>query len=219
MSTGAGRFWSRREWLLAAEGFARFAVLFALVRAGGWTKPGLGVLTMGCIVWCALSVWMEKLLWQEEQTFAALLKAGGRGVYLTVCLSAVWFFTAQISVFFYFCLRMVLHLWEMLCGRGAAWGSLVLLPVLTAVVGNSLLYLRSLCARLWRELHGAYTAWNLLWWAMALAAFAMAVGYRDEYCAAGFYLAYNWQLLMSFLGLLCVFFTVRKKYGKRDCGE
>lgn len=226
----------RENALLAVEAFSRFAVLLPLLRMGGWTKAGFGILTIACIFWCCFCVWMEKKLRQEE-AFFEMIRCGGRGVYLTVCLAFVWFFTAQESVFLYLALWMVRRIWKMADGGPAAWDAFVLLPALTLVVVNSGFCLRSFCARVWQEVLIRYELYaaahrmknvpgsrgnegaNILWWAAAFAAVSMAFGYRDEYCAAGFYLAYNWQLLASFAALLCVIFTVRKNCGKRDCRD
>lgn len=237
----------RETVLLAAEGFARFAALLPLFRVGGWTKTGFGILTAACLFWCGFGVWVQKKLRQEGESFFAALSSRSSGVCLTVCLAFVSFFTAQASVFLYLALWMVRRIWEMAGGGTAAWDAFLLLPALTLVVVNSGFCLRGFCVRAWQEvtvLWGTYRAAggtsedtgkeaqrvkrvigqsfggeDLLWWAAALAAAAMAAGYRDEYCAAGFYLAYNWQLLASFAALLCVFFTVRKNCGKRDCRD
>ena len=214
----------RENALLAVEGFARFAVLLPLLRMGGWTKAGFGVLTIACIFWCGFCVWAEKKLRRQGAVFFETIRCGSSGVYLSVCLAFVWFFTAQESVFLYLALWMVRRIWAMTGGGPAAWDAFVLLPALTLVVVNSGFGLRSFCARVWQELLGQSIlercgGVNILWWAAALAAVSMAFGYRDEYCAAGFYLAYNWQLLASFAALLCVFFTVRKNCGKRDCRD
>ncbi len=242
------RVLQRENALLAVEGFARFAVLLPLLRMGGWSKAGFGVLTIACIFWCGFCVWAEKKLRQEGAAFLETIRCGSGGAYLTVCLAFVWFFTAQESVFLYLALWMVRRIQAMTGGGPAAWDAFVLLPALTLVVVNSGFALRSFCARVWREMmmryelyHAAHrmenasgsgehfrmaqSIWercggaNVLWWAAAFAAVSMAMGYRDEYCAAGFYLAYNWQLLASFAALLCVFFTVRKNCGKRDCRD
>lgn len=214
----------REDVLLAVEGFARFAVLLPLLRMGGWTKAGFGILTAVCIFWCGFCVWAEKKLRQEGTAFFGTIGCGSGGAYLSVCFTFVWFFTAQESVFLYLALWMVRRIWAMTGGGPAAWDAFVLLPALTLVVVNSGFGLRSLCARVWRELLGQSIlercgGVNILWWAAALAVVSMAMGYRDEYCAAGFYLAYNWQLLASFAALLCVIFTVRKNCGKRDCRD
>lgn len=246
------RVLQREDVLLAVEGFARFAVLLPLLRMGGWTKAGFGVLTAACIFWCGFCVWAEKKLRQERTAFFETIGCGSGGAYLSVCFAFVWFFTAQESVFLYLALWMVRRIWAMTGGGPAAWDAFVLLPALTLVVVNSGFGLRSFCARVWRELLTRYERYhaahrmenasgsgehfrmaqrivqsilkrsggvNILWWAAALAAVSMALGYRDEYCAAGFYLAYNWQLLASFAALLCVFFTVRKNCEKRDCRD
>ena len=172
--------------LLAIQGAAKFFAVFPVLRLGNWEHMGgnaaLAAVAVFCIVWCIWNELLERRLWNEQMFYENTVrrcKTGG-AVILYLCL--VWFFTAQVSVF----LRLSL-------------APVIWLPALTAVVVNSVLLLRTLCARIWEVRPKQYVEANLLWWAALLLGFSMTAGYRGTYAAASFYFAYNWQILLTLM--------------------
>ena len=189
--------------LLAIQGAAKFFAVFPVLRLGNWEHMGgnaaLAAVAVFCIVWCIWNEFLERRLWNEQMFYENTVKWCKTGGAVTVYLCLVWFFTAQVSVFLRLSLAAVLDIWELIKGGDKSWAPVIWLPALTAVVVNSVLLLRTLCARIWEVRPKQYVEANLLWWAALLLGFSMTAGYRGTYAAASFYFAYNWQILLTLM--------------------
>lgn len=187
--------------LLLVQGITKFLAVFSLWRLGYAELTGgrteLALAAVFGVVWCILNEVLERRLLNERAFYERTVKRWKEGGAAAVYCVLIWFFIAQISVFLRFSYVSLLDIRNLISGGDGSWISIPGLPALTAVAVSSGLTLRTLCGRLWEKWLRQYVTANLFWWTAALLALTMAAGYRDAYAAAGFYFAYNWQILLS----------------------
>ncbi|MDO4320933.1 MAG: hypothetical protein Q4C61_00265 [Lachnospiraceae bacterium] len=213
--------------IVLAEGVARFCVLLPILTTGVWRGRGLGIFTAACLAGCLVTGLLERCMWAEDTFFHTLFYTQGRRLTLVSYAAVFWFFLAQIPVMLRMASEIMLYYIKLVPADGILKYSFFFLPFLISSALNAFFYMRRIYLRLYGEGIGCCGAlqrtWILrirdwIWWVLVLAACALAAGFRDRYAMAGFYCAYNWQLMVCVFLLLWIFSVFRKKKGKRDCG-
>ena len=213
--------------LVLAEGVSKFCVLLPILTAGGWKGIGLGLFTAACLAGCFVTGLLERFMWAEDTFFHTLFYVYGRKVTLVSYFAVFWFFMAQIPVMLRISSEIMLHYFRIVPGDQLLKYSFFFLPFLISSALNALFYMRRVFVRLYKEGTGCcralQKAWILnvrdwLWWGLVLLVCVLAIGFRDRYAMAGFYCAYNWQLMSALFLLFWIFFLFRKRHMSSNRG-
>ncbi len=206
--------------LILAEGISKFCVLLPILTTGAWRGRGLGLFTAACIAGCFVTSLLERCMWAEDTFFHTVFYNYGRKATLALYFAAFWFFLAQIPVMLRISAEIMLHYFRVVSGDGILKYSFFFLPFLISSALNALFYMRKIFIRLYREgvscCKAMQKTWILnirdwVWWGLVLLALVLALGFRDRYAMAGFYCAYNWQIMAGFFLLSWVVATVRRR--------
>lgn len=224
----------RAAVLTAAENITKFCVLFPVLARGAWQGRSLGIFTAACLAASFAVLFLERRMWAEDEVFRRLVRSWGRKPALLLETFAFWFFLAQAPVMLRFAGEILRYSMENAAGssllRAAGeaqdYGffrySFFFLPFLISSSWNSMCYMRRIYLRLHMEgaqCHPAlrqswyYRLREVIWWAIVFLAVVLAVSFRDGYSAAGFYCAYNWELIPGFLAAACIFALCRRLGG------
>lgn len=206
--------------LVGAENAARFCVLLPILTERTWTGRGLGIFTAFCLAGCLIGGLLERLLWNEEQLFAVILHMGGRKAAMTVYFGLFWFFLAQAPVM----LRLAGEVMVYCFRERTRLGLLFFFPFLISSACNSIIYVRKIFVRLYTE---GPKGWNALgkdwffrsrepvWWGLVFAVVVLALAFTDQFALAGFYCAYNWQVMAAAATATAVAMAAAQKRRKK----
>ncbi len=206
--------------LILAEGISKFCVLLPILTIGIWRGRGLGLFTAACAAGCLITSFLERCMWAEETLFQTVYYNYGRKTVLALYFALFWFFLAQIPVMLRISAGIMLHYFRAVSGDGILKYSFFFLPFLISCALNTLFYMRKLYIRLYKEgvncCKALQKTWILnirdwLWWGLVLLVLALALGFRDQYSVAGFYCAYNWQVMCGFFLAAWLAAAVRRK--------
>lgn len=214
--------------LLMAEGISKFCILLPILVTGNWRGRALGIFTAACLAGCFVAAFAERWMWAEDTCYHTLLYTHGRKIALAVYAALFWFFIAQIIVMLRLAAEVLLYYFGMTAREGMLVYSFIFLPFLISSGLNALFYVRRLFLRLYQEgtecspllqRDWIFRIRDWIWWAMVVLLCAMAAGFRDRYSLAGFYCAYNWEIMAALFVLFWIFSAFRKKNAKRDCRD
>lgn len=199
---------------LLLEGITKFCVLFLLFPGKEQQNFRLGIYIASCMGWCVLAGLLELCLQKENIPMFRFLRIRTGTAGLLVYTAVFWFFFFQGAVFGYFLIAAV----------RPDLRKLILLPGLLVTVLHSVFCLRHsfriLCRANGKNVE-THTAIRILRGTVAVLFLATSSGFGGSVPAAGFYLAYNCQILLTaFLAAdLSYFFRmVRRRNVWNDTG-
>lgn len=175
---------------LLLEGITKFCVLFLLFPGKEQQNFRLGIYMAFCMVWCVLAGLLELSLQKENVPVFRFLRIRTGTAGLLVYTAVFWFFFFQGAVFGYFLIASV----------RPDLRKLMLLPGLFVAVLHSVFCMRRsfliLCRANGKNVEPP-AAIRILRGTVAVLFLATSAGFGGSVPAAGFYLAYNCQILLT----------------------
>ena len=221
--------------LVLAENLAKLCIMLPLLINGVWQGRALGVFVFFCLLGAFALGLCERWMWAEDTFFHTVLYKWEIKAVFAMYGALLFFFMAQVPVM----IRLSAEVLSACFGYGKGLGryDIFFLPFLISSAFNSFFYMRKAYLRIWwcteklggelpdfagigQKLGTFFSMWPFqewVWWGAVFVLCTSAFGFRDKFCAVGFYCAYLWEILPLTLVFFCIFFVFLKKWGKRDC--